>query len=270
MTDETQRKRLVARAFDRAASTYDTVVGSYFSFFGPRLVERANISEGATVLDVACGKGAALIPAAEMCGPSGLALGADISSEMVRSAGARGAELGIGNLYVAVMDADHLAAPDGRFDALTCAFSMHFFADPAETVVGFARCVRPGGFVAISEWGEDDERWAWESELIADLGIKGVTTSSVESPDELASLLSRAGLQDVRTETDRFDVTLADEDEWWTWKWSYSFRHVLEQLDPSALESFKEEAYTHVRAMGEGGRIPLTLTANVATGRKPD
>jgi O-methyltransferase/aklanonic acid methyltransferase len=50
----------------------------YWDYFGVRLVEHAGIPPGAYVLDVGCGTGSSLFPAAEKSGPRGYAIGIDI------------------------------------------------------------------------------------------------------------------------------------------------------------------------------------------------
>jgi hypothetical protein len=62
---EQDAKTWLAGVFDRAAPTYDRVGDAYHDFFGERLVDVAEVREGTTLLDVACGRGAALLPSAE-------------------------------------------------------------------------------------------------------------------------------------------------------------------------------------------------------------
>ncbi|MGH2805856.1 MAG: class I SAM-dependent methyltransferase [Actinomycetota bacterium] len=267
MIGDTERKRTVAEVFDRAAPTYDSVAGSYFSYFGPRIAAAAAIPPGSTVLDVACGKGAVLLPAAE--NGAAIALGTDISLEMVRSARSRAEERGVDNVCTVVMDGDRLALPSGSVDVLTCAFSLHFFADIPALLSEFTRVLRSGGTIALSEWGAEDERWQWESDLIGALPGRGVTTASFQGAGDLESLSVQTGVIDVRTAVEELDVYLSSEEEWWTWKWSYSFRYVLEQLDAPTLERFKKEAFARAREMDDGDGLPLTLQAFIATGRKP-
>jgi O-methyltransferase/aklanonic acid methyltransferase len=50
----------------------------YWDYFGDRLVEYATIPQGVGVLDVGCGTGSSLFPAAERTGSSGYAVGIDI------------------------------------------------------------------------------------------------------------------------------------------------------------------------------------------------
>lgn len=50
----------------------------YWEYFGLRLVEHADIYPGAKVLDLGCGTGPSLFPAAERAGRHGQAIGIDI------------------------------------------------------------------------------------------------------------------------------------------------------------------------------------------------
>ena len=50
----------------------------YWDYFGVRLVEHAAIIPGMKVLDVGCGTGSSLFPAAEKTGTRGYVIGIDI------------------------------------------------------------------------------------------------------------------------------------------------------------------------------------------------
>jgi O-methyltransferase/aklanonic acid methyltransferase len=50
----------------------------YWEYFGIRLVAHAHLFNGACVLDVGCGCGSSVFPAAERVGPSGRVTGIDI------------------------------------------------------------------------------------------------------------------------------------------------------------------------------------------------
>jgi len=51
---------------------------NYWEYFGSRLVELATIGRGSSVLDVGCGTGSSLFPAAERVRPGGHVVGIDI------------------------------------------------------------------------------------------------------------------------------------------------------------------------------------------------
>lgn len=50
----------------------------YWDYFGIQLVEQAAIPPGLKILDVGCGTGSSLFPAAELIRPNGFAVGIDI------------------------------------------------------------------------------------------------------------------------------------------------------------------------------------------------
>ncbi len=64
--DSQNKKDTLQGVFTRSASSYERI--RYFPIFGEWLVETAKIPEGAKVLDVACGRGAVLIPCCGTCG----------------------------------------------------------------------------------------------------------------------------------------------------------------------------------------------------------
>ena len=61
------KKDILQGVFTRSAASYEHI--RYFPIFGEWLVETAQIPKGARVLDVACGRGAVLFPAAQRVGP---------------------------------------------------------------------------------------------------------------------------------------------------------------------------------------------------------
>jgi ubiquinone/menaquinone biosynthesis C-methylase UbiE len=64
--------------WSRLAGVSDHPGPDYWEYFGARLVELAAIRPGAEVLDVGCGTGSSLFPAAQKAGQGGRAIGIDI------------------------------------------------------------------------------------------------------------------------------------------------------------------------------------------------
>ncbi len=229
-------------------------------------MELADIQAGDAVLDVACGRGAVLVPAARQAGPSGRVLGVDFSPEMVRLARERVRAIDL-TADVEVMDAEHLEVADASFSVVLCGFGIFFFPSPKQAVAEFRRALAPHGRVARSTWGPEDDRWAWEDDLFADVTVeRRAVQSRFDRADDIRELLLPFfGEVDVRTEDHQ--VHIADADEWWAWKWSYSLRGVLEQLQPARLDRLRREAYERLAAMRSDGRIPLRLRAHLALAR---
>jgi SAM-dependent methyltransferase len=254
--------------FDRAAPSYDVAAGSYHDHFGERLVDRAGVRAGDAVLDVACGHGSVLRAAADRIGPGGRLVGVDLSPEMVRLAGTRLGPTTAAEL--AVMDAEALEFADGSFDVVLCGFGVFFLPEPGRAVAGFRRVLAAGGRVGLTTWGAEDERWAWEDELLAGAEVeRRAVRRPFDRADELGRLLRGAGFGDVETAVEVHDVSLAGADEWWRWKWSYSLRGLLEQLPATAIDDFRRRAEEHLAAMPlVDGRLPLRLEALVAVARR--
>ena len=66
------------RIWARPVGVSDPDGPDYWDYFGGRLVEHAAIPRGARVLDVGCGTGSSLFPAADKTGPGGYVIGIDI------------------------------------------------------------------------------------------------------------------------------------------------------------------------------------------------
>ncbi len=265
--NDVEAKGWLAGVFDRAAPTYDEVAGAYHDHFGSRLVEQAGVRPGDVVLDVACGRGAVLVPAAARVGPSGRAVGVDLSSEMVRLARERVDTAGF-SAELHVMDAEQLDVPAGSFSVVLCGFGVFFLPDPERALAGFLRALAPGGSVGLSTWGAEDERWSWEDDLLADVVVeRRAVRRPFDRPADLDALLRGAGFEDVIVQAEHHEVRLADADEWWAWKWSYSLRGMLEQLPPARLERLRREASARIAEMHTEDGLPLRLEALIALGR---
>ena len=64
--------------WSKPAGMSGTSVPDYWEYFGARFVEYARLSPGMSVLDVGCGTGSSLFPAAGRVGPGGRVVGVDI------------------------------------------------------------------------------------------------------------------------------------------------------------------------------------------------
>ena len=139
-----------ARAlFAPLGPTYDRV-GAALSFGqDPRwrrfLVSRLPVDEG-RALDVATGTG---LVAARLHERGFRVTGLDQSPEMLARARER---LG-GRAELVEGSADALPFPDAAFDHLTFTYLLRYVDDPAATLAELARVVRPGGTIAMLEFG---------------------------------------------------------------------------------------------------------------------
>src|SRR4026207_2394101 len=113
-SDSQNKKDILQGVFTRSASSYERI--RYFPIFGQWLVETAQIPKGSQVLDVACGRGAVLFPAAERVGPSGHVIGIDLADGMAHETQREIERRELNQAEARQMDAEHLTFPDASFD----------------------------------------------------------------------------------------------------------------------------------------------------------
>jgi demethylmenaquinone methyltransferase/2-methoxy-6-polyprenyl-1,4-benzoquinol methylase len=134
------------------------------------LVSRIEAGPDDTVLDVATGTGAV---ASDLLRTKGCSVvGLDQSADMLAEARRRlpaAVELVEG-------DAQELPFPDASFDGLTFTYLLRYVEDPAETLAGLARVVRPGGTIGMLEFfvpPSPPARALWELYVRAGLPLSG-------------------------------------------------------------------------------------------------
>ena len=260
-------KAWLAGVFDRAAPTYDRIGEAYHSYFAERLIDLTAPARDAQLLDIACGRGAVLVAAAAR-GVGRLA-GIDVSPTMIELARGDLRAAGITELDLRVMDAEHLDFPDARFDVLTAAFALFFLPDPARAAAEFRRVLRPGGVVAVSTWGDEDDRWSFEDDLFpaSDSPRVRALQQPFSRPEEVTQLLAAAGFTHVEVHLEETEINFASKQQWWDWHWSYSVRGLLEQVSPDALDAYREACFREMDALQTAAGYPLRLKALIVTGR---
>jgi SAM-dependent methyltransferase len=258
----------VAAFWARAAGTYETEV-PYFGLMGERIVARAGLRAGQEVLDVACGKGATLIPAARAVGDRGRVVGVDIVPEMVDAARAAAAGAGLANVAVQVGDGEALDIDSASVDVVVCGFGLGFLR-PERALPEMRRVLRDGGRLVTSVPMGGGRDWDFFGELCKRYGLVSeahVGGAAMPPFDEMAELAASAGLFLDPPMAESVSVLFPDEESWWRWSWSHGQRAFLERLDDSQVDAFKEQAFAALRSFRTSDGIPLeqqflVLTAN--------
>ncbi|MEU8755806.1 class I SAM-dependent methyltransferase [Streptomyces chartreusis] len=148
--DSTAYKSGVTNAFKNAADSYDRGGVGFFTPMGRRLVELAAPQPGERVLDVGCGRGAALFPAARAVGPTGRAVGIDIADTMIEAARAEAARAGAENVELLVMDAERPSFARRSFDLVLGSYSILFLPDAPAALARYPRTMTAGGRLAFT------------------------------------------------------------------------------------------------------------------------
>jgi len=111
----------------------------------------APIAAGATVVDVGCGGGMDLLLAALHVGPSGRAIGVDMTAEMRAQAAAGARMLALANVDVREGDATQLPVDDGSVDVVISNGVLNLVPRKDRAIAEIARAVKPGGLVQIAD-----------------------------------------------------------------------------------------------------------------------
>jgi SAM-dependent methyltransferase len=238
--------------FGRVAASYDQA--GFLHQIARRLVVHAGVRPGMRVLDVACGTGAGLLEAARRVGPDGLVIGVDLAEPMVARAAERLRALGHGRspaavAAVAVMDAERPALRRGSFDVVCVASAIYLLHEQAAALRGLRELLRPGGRLAVSDFGDLDRRWAWKDDLLGRLGPPlEQLGSGCRGPVELEGLLRSTGATLVTIEVERLDVVYPDAKAWWAEQWTHGERRPLERMDRQALAAYQAAAFAAIEA----------------------
>jgi demethylmenaquinone methyltransferase/2-methoxy-6-polyprenyl-1,4-benzoquinol methylase len=205
------------RLFAPLAPTYDRYAALLSLGQDPRwrgfLVGRIDPRAGGTVLDVATGTGA-VAAALLRRRPDLHVVGLDQSPEMLAEARRRVGD----RVQLREGRAEELPFEDASFDALTFTYLLRYVDDPAATLRELARVVRPGGGIAMLEFGLPRGLWRllWELYVRVALPALGRAISpgwhevgrflgpSIRGfhrrlpPERLLALWREAGLEDVQ------------------------------------------------------------------------
>lgn len=219
----------IAGMFDAIARRYDTLnhllSAGLDRRWRARAIDALRLQGRERVLDMCTGTGDLAIEA--MTSTSGRAaevLGIDFSAEMLKRAAAKIRTAGLtARVRVARGDATCMPLADGTVDVAMVAFGIRNVLDPRRTCTEFYRVLRPGGRLAVLEFGAPTipglrqlYLWYFRSvlpkigALISRHGeaYSYLPASVLEFPSGRAfgDLLEEAGFRDVRIEPLTFGI----------------------------------------------------------------
>ena len=109
------------------------------------------IEEGATVLDLGCGAGTDLLIAAQMVGPSGKAIGVDMTPSMVERARASAAEMGLQNVELHESLIETVPVSDASVNVVISNGVIDLVPNKDAVFDEIDRVLRPGGRLQIAD-----------------------------------------------------------------------------------------------------------------------
>jgi demethylmenaquinone methyltransferase/2-methoxy-6-polyprenyl-1,4-benzoquinol methylase len=229
MTSTSKEPARIAGMFDAIARRYDTLnhllSAGLDRLWRRRAVRALSLSGRERVLDMCTGTGDLAIEAATA--PDGRAaevIGIDFSSEMLRYAAPKLRAAALQSRVRLVRgDATRVPLPDASCDAAMVAFGIRNVLDPARGCEEFHRVLRPGGRLAVLEFGTPRipglrQLYFWYfRQVLPRVGrliskhsdaYTYLPASVIEFPTGQAfeAMLTRAGFSTVRTETLSFGI----------------------------------------------------------------
>lgn len=265
----------VITAFDEAAATYDNVGVDFFTPIGQALVDHAAIRPGEHVLDVGCGRGAVLLPAAAAAGPGGRAVGIDLAPAMVALTAAAAAEAGLRTVEVTVGDAQDPAFPAGSFDVITAGLVLFFLPDAPAALRAYGRLLRTGGRLAFSSFTRNDPHFQAAMQALArhapGAGPRPATPDLFAAPEAARSVLTANGYRDADFREIEVRSVFRDPAHWLRWAWSHGARQLLRTIPEAGLPAAAADAAEALRGArtGNGDELALITTARTVTAVHP-
>ena len=109
------------------------------------------IDRGEVVLDLGCGAGTDLLIAAQMTGPTGRAIGVDMTDAMLNRARVSAAEMGLANVELHESLIESLPLADGSVEVVISNGVIDLVPDKDAVLDEIDRVLRPGGRLQIAD-----------------------------------------------------------------------------------------------------------------------
>lgn len=201
-------QRDMAAYWDRAGRVWvehQALLDRIMAPIAQAVVDAAGPVNGEAVLDIGCGSGATTFAAAWRVGPTGRAVGVDISPALVELARTRAGEDGIESAQFLLADAQaHAFQPE--FDAIVSRFGVMFFPDPVAAFANLRTALKPGGKLAFAAWRSPEENPLSQVPLRAAAPFLPETPRfekdapgrfAFADPDRVRAILADAGWRDI-------------------------------------------------------------------------
>ena len=233
------------------------------------ILERAQLTPGARVLDLASGTGQPAASIAQAVGPHGHVFATDFVPEMLLGARDLVRSTGLQNLTLLAADAGALPFRESSFDCVTCRFGLMFFPDAQRALEGIHAVLRAGGHAVFAVWatGAGNDFHATTTgvveRFVAPDPSAGSTTDvfKFDTPGTLSTVLEQAGFRAVeeRRQEIPWPWTGSLEDFWdFNLEFRMAFRKLFNSLPVEVRDTAKQAVFAELARYCDGARINLS------------
>lgn len=157
--DKDAKAGMVADVFHSVAARYDLMndlmSGGVHRIWKRFTIELSGVRKNNAVLDIAGGTGDLAARFAQLVGPEGRVVLADINESMLQVGRDKLLDEGrLGNIEFVQADAQYLPFPDASFDCITIAFGLRNVTDKDLALRSMLRVLKPGGRLLVLEFSK--------------------------------------------------------------------------------------------------------------------
>lgn len=255
----------------------------YWNFFARRVVDLANIPQGASILDIGTYDGNVLFKAMGKAGPSSFGIGVDIYGGGLKDRIDEAITWQAGTIVFAQMDAAFLGFPSETFDTVLANFvgwddyydfvHMKFIThDPRMPEI--MRVLKSGGQVGIGTWiKQDDIDWLAEAfkRHLPEYGNEtwdNLSSYGKENPEGYKIILQKNGFHNIKSHVETTPFVLPNAETWWQ-SMKMAARDYFKQVsDPDKLARFKEQVLADLQQFQSSEEICFNKTVAYIHGTK--
>ena len=254
------------------SAAYAEEVLPEFTHYAEEALRLAGVSEGARVLDVACGPGTLTLAAARR-GAKVDAL--DFSPGMVAQLKAALERESIDGVRVHEGDGQHLPFDDASYDAAFSMFGLFFFPDRGRGFRELRRCLRDGSPAVVSSWQPMEGTVPFFTAVFDALRttMPDLPFGGRDAPLSDAAVfrdeMTDAGFRDVAIHEVRGSFTYPTlADGWGSLRRTMAPLAMLAQKMGPSFEPVSDSIYASLRERFGEGPQTVTLPAWLGVGRK--
>jgi len=189
-----------------SAANFDRFVQVLMASFLDPILQRANLEEGNSVLDIGCGTGFFTRAARKQVGPTGTTTGLDPNGSMLGVARALSADADL-PIEWCEASVDDMPFGDSKFDAVISTQTIMFFPDLERGIEEICGVVAPNGRVSVSFFAGPMERSPYMAAYTKRLevvlpGSSDLTRHAMRlDGEDVAGMFRSSGLHGVIVET---------------------------------------------------------------------